>query len=990
MPSEPAFVPTGAGALAAAAGEHGVAVSAKASEPFGLDDPKACWLVEDGALDVFWVERSSGQVRSRHQHVLRADAGRLVFAAGRADEPLAMVARGSLGCRVRRLDIADVAASPAAEEFISQLEMWVCEVAAAVTCRIEPRPHADVLAVAGGEFEADAGKVVYAPAGTDAASCRVVWVRCDGAYLSTERPPPDGSGWMPVTADSWVMLRHDGAGVAASSADLFADGAVEAALGDFHAMAAAAELLNRRLLLADDANSQRARIAQRHDHRDSARSALFDVLESPAAADRRAADADAAAGGDDPRVRALLAALAPVGRYEGIRFQAPLAGHGASERRGLLGRIAEASGVRARRVRLPEGERWWRGDSGALLGFDASSGEPVALLPGRWGRYRALTPSRGAAVTVTADTASGIADEAWFFYRGFAADRPVGLRDVYRLAGRSLASDAAQFAGVGVAAMALLLLPALLVGVIVDRVLPTADGGLLAQTAAGLAAVAFVATLLRMLQGGIVMRLEARAAARLGAALWDRLVDLPPGFFVGTTAGDLGHRMGVFEGLRNQVSGVVVNSVASALLLMPMLAVLFWYSAPLAWFAIAFALFSLLVVGVLGLRQVAPQRRLHDATREQSGHLFGVLKGISKLRSTGAEQSAFATWAHGYRRKQLATLEVSARDQHLLAFGDTMPALATAVLFGAVLWIGGDVSVGDFLVVYTASMTVYGAVVGLGQSFRSLAVVVPMYRECEPVLNALPDRGAVPGTAPVIDGDISFEHVSFRYGDSGPWVLDDVSLRIRPGQFVAIVGDSGAGKSTLLRLALGLEAPTSGGVFHDGVDISHVDRRALRRQLGVVMQDASLMPGSILDNVIGLGHELSIDDAWRAAELASVAEDIADMPMGMFTRIGDSSAIFSGGQVQRIKIAAALAREPRVLFFDEATGWLDGETQAEVMENLRGLIATRVVIAHRLSTIREADKIYVMQAGRIVQEGTYAELAEAPGPFAALIERQVD
>ena len=247
--------------LSTVAARSGVAASAKASEPFHLDDPAACWLVEQGALDVFWVEQSAEGAPSRHQHVLRAEAGRLVFAAGRADAALTMAARGTQGCRVRRLGVADLAASPAAEEFIGQIEMWVGDVASAVTRRIEPRPHPNVLAAAGEAFEGEARQVVYAPAGADAAARHVVWVRCDGAYLSTETPPPGGSGWMPVTAESWVMLRGDGRGTASGSADLFADGRLEAALADFHAMAASAELLNRRLLLADDANSQRARIA---------------------------------------------------------------------------------------------------------------------------------------------------------------------------------------------------------------------------------------------------------------------------------------------------------------------------------------------------------------------------------------------------------------------------------------------------------------------------------------------------------------------------------------------------------------------------------------------------------------------------------------------------------------------------------------------------------------------------------------------------------
>ena len=231
--------------------------------------------------------------------------------------------------------------------------------------------------------------------------------------------------------------------------------------------------------------------------------------------------------------------------------------------------------------------------------------------------------------------------------------------------------------------------------------------------------------------------------------------------------------------------------------------------------------------------------------------------------------------------------------------------------------------------------------------------------------------------------------MSFRYTDDGPLIIDDVSIRARPGEFVAIVGESGAGKSTLLRLALGIEEPTGGGVYYDGRELAHLDRHSLRRQIGVVMQDGALRSGNILDNIIGVGDDLTIDDAWRAARLADVERDIAAMPMEMFTVVGDNSSTFSGGQIQRIRIAAALVREPRIMFLDEATSWLDARSQAQVMRDIESLAATRIVIAHRLSTIRKAERIYVLQDGRVVQEGRFNELFETEGPFRDLMQRQM-
>ncbi len=230
--------------------------------------------------------------------------------------------------------------------------------------------------------------------------------------------------------------------------------------------------------------------------------------------------------------------------------------------------------------------------------------------------------------------------------------------------------------------------------------------------------------------------------------------------------------------------------------------------------------------------------------------------------------------------------------------------------------------------------------------------------------------------------------ISWGY-DDGPLVLEDVSLHADPGEFIAIVGGSGAGKSTLLRLALGLARPTSGFVSYDGRDLEHLDAVSIRRQISVVLQDGDLPEGSVEDAILGVSNSLTINDAWQAARLAAVSDDIAAMPMGMHTVIGSSGTTLSGGQVQRIQIAAALVRNPHILILDEATNWLDNRKQAEVMHNIEHLEITRIVVAHRMSTIRHADRIYVLEAGKVVQQGSYGALADREGTFRDLIRRQL-
>ncbi len=957
-------------ALAELAVSVGAPVDTAGNRPVRLDDPSSCWFVESGALDVFLVERNDGGSSSSLRHLLRAGPGRLVFGVGSEAHPLAPIAKGLQGSRLRRLGVAELARPSVAEVVAAQADAWVADFAAPIARRIEPRPRFDGLIGWGEHLDSGTPLVLSARIG------EVVWVSTARggpvAYLGTEEPSAGGTGLVPVTSDTWLTLQGGARVSGASSADLGREGRLLAALSEFHALALDAEHLNRQLLLADEANLQTARAAHRLREEDSARHSLFNVLGS-----RRRRETDPP----------LMAALGLVGSHERITFRAPPPGGVPGSGGPSLRAVLDASGIRGRRVRLAPEDRWWRGDSGAMLGFRREDGGPVALLPGLAGRYRAVDPASGRTERLDAAGAAAIEDEAWLFYRSLPGDAPVGTRDVLRFLRAGSGADIGRLAAAGLLVAVLTLMPAVLVGLMVDRVIPAGDGSLLVRVTLVLGMLAAMAALLRVLQGTVMMQLEGRVATRLGAALWDRLLDLPPRFFRNYRAGDLGVRMSAVQTLRDQTSGVVVGTVLSVVLLLPALALLFAYDAALAWLNLGFGLLALFVIVSVGLLQVAPLRRRHAAVRRLSGDMFQFINGMGKLRAAGAEKSAMASWARGYREQQLAHLQARRLNQHLVAFSTAVPALASAVLFAAAA--GSGVALGDFLAVYAASVVFYGAIVALGQSFSGIAAAVPTYEEIKPVLEAVPESAASGTASPELSGEMRLDHVSFRYDGAAPLILDDVSIHARPGEFVAIVGESGAGKSTLLRVALGLEEPTAGAVYYDGIDLASLERRSVRRQMGVVAQDGAIQPGNILDNILGLDDELTIADAWQAAERAAVDGDIADMPMQMFTVVGDSSAIFSGGQIQRIRIAAALARSPRIVFLDEATNWLDAGSQAEVMASIERLAVTRVVIAHRLSTVRAAERIYVLQAGRVVQEGSFEELSGARGPFLDLMQRQM-
>jgi ATP-binding cassette subfamily C protein len=302
---------------------------------------------------------------------------------------------------------------------------------------------------------------------------------------------------------------------------------------------------------------------------------------------------------------------------------------------------------------------------------------------------------------------------------------------------------------------------------------------------------------------------------------------------------------------------------------------------------------------------------------------------------------------------------------------------------------GATLTTGEFIAFTTAYGLFLSAMQALGDASLSLLRMIPVYERFAPILTTPPEVDGARAFPGRLTGEIELSHVSFRYHDDGPWILRDVSLKIAPGQFVAFVGPSGCGKSTLMRLMLGFERPTSGTIYYDGQDLNSLDLRLVRQQIGVVLQVSRVLPTEIYRNILGASSSRTIDDAWEAAEMAGLADDIRNMPMGMHTYVAEGGGTLSGGQRQRLLIARAIVHRPKIMFLDEATSALDNRAQSIITESLDRLDATRIVIAHRLSTIVNADRICFLDAGRIAEEGTHRELMDRKGAFARLAMRQI-
>ncbi len=937
-----------------------------------LDDPDAAWYVETGYVDVFSIGIRDGVAATAYEHVLRAGENKLLFGvAASEDAPLRLRAKASADLVARRIPLADLFDGRFGDALGSRIDAWVEGLTEAIVREIVAPPIPDA------RLEPDA-EVALTRGGAVTSRRGVVWIPA-GEHIEFVGTIGTDRGDIPLTPASWARCEANAPPRRISTtAALLAEGRCADGLAEFHRVALAAIQENRALVLADLANLQMERTTLRREQETTANEALDALASGKASRETPATE--------------LLTALRTIGAHEQIHFRTP-AGSPPQTDSTALADILRASDVRARAVRLPDDEEWWRGDNGAMLGYLGDSRIPVALIPSRAsGRYRILNPRSGRTVRVTRKLAAALDPRAVTFYAPLPP-RPAAAGDVLRMIGAGARPHLLKYAALGVMIALIAYAPALLLGLVVSHIAPTGDRDTLRAAIAGLLALSFIGGLMQLMQSLALIRIEGRGATRITGAFWIRILGLPSRILRGYMAGDLAARALSFQQLRDVISGAVANAITSLLFMLPAACLLLVFEPALTVALLAVGVIVLLALVLLGAVQLRWRKRALETAQELYGKLYEFVSAVGRVQKARAMGAVFAAWAEPYRLQKSAEHRANQVDALMRAVNGSAPLLASAALLAVFAFRAAPAaSIGDFLVVYLAGTVFFSALTRLGAAVSALTEVLSTYRQAVPLLGQAPEfpaeRRMPRVTANRVGGNVRLDHATFRYDLNGPVILDDVSIRCRPGEFVAIVGESGSGKSTVFRLLLGLEKPESGTVYYDGSDLSGFDLEDFRKQIGVVTQDASLMSGTILENIVGVDSSLTEDDAWAAAEQASVAGDIRNMPMGMNTAVGEDVALLSGGQRQRILIAAALVRKPRLLLLDEATNSLDNTAQAAVVASIDRALASRIVIAHRLTTIRDADRIYVMSAGKVAQQGSFDELATVPGKFRDLVARQ--
>ncbi|MBF0325795.1 NHLP bacteriocin export ABC transporter permease/ATPase subunit [Magnetospirillum moscoviense] len=944
--------------------------SLPATEPLMIEPGDKAWAVTHGSVHIFAFQTDKKGVQtSARRYLFTINAHGMLFPLPKALPRMKFIAVPMPGTRWMPCPIDMIWATD--PRFIEVVDQWVCGWMSANIRYLQNRPAREQAVHAEKQMVLEPNSMIDGGNG-------VVWCRAEtgqGVLFDTQPVGAGGMDIFPLAAGGWVRAFEQMQITPLSTMDLARNRTLRACLDDFMALAqqSLATVLN--FALVDE--------VMRLDRR-SAR--LTNDTQ------RIMGDLARMIGGGGPKKSSssanqrLFSAVHSVAARIGVKAEMPTSVHQAeADVEPSLEDILRASSLRSRPVRLDEG--WWTQQQGSLLAFKAENGHPLALLENGRGGYWLEDPVAGTRQEVNAEVAAGIARDAYCFYQPLPDGR-LTIKQVLMFGLQDCRNDIAAIFLAAVVGAWIGSLPAMASGLIFDILIPRQMSGLLWQAGAALFILALGRAVISY--GGHIAfaRIRGRVSTRLKAALWDRLLRQPASFFARYPAVSIATRVQTIEGFVSSVQTVVNQSLMTVGMLISNVVTMIWLSPAATPAALGLMALFLAGMGVAAWGQQWAFKHGEQAQGSVSTFMYSLTSAVRKLRLAGAEDRAFVKWGDLFSLSRSKQIDVRKVTNGFSVFSSVFNTASLAAIFAVIAMMSKEqIPVGAFFGFVTAFGMAMSSLSSLATTVLNIAAQLASLPYAQPILDAVPEKLVKKASPGRMTGAVELANVAFRYAGEGDVVLQGVSFAVEPGEFVAIVGSTGSGKSTLVKLLLGLEMPSSGAILYDQRDLSGLDLDALRRQMGVVLQQPQLMPTSLFENIRGTANA-GMDQVWEAARLAGIADDIKAMPMKMHSVVSEGSQGISGGQLQRIAIARAIVRDPAFLILDEATSALDNVTQAEVSRNLASLACTRIVVAHRLSTVMDADRIVVLDQGKVAETGTYGELMEAGGVFARMARRQ--
>lgn len=954
-----------------------------ANRPYSLNKHDCAWMITAGEVEIFYADLDENQnLRSARNYLYTASKGDLVFGlkTQARKEGLSLIAVSSEArlIEVPKKELYQIDPTQLAD----QLERWITQVSTSFEDGNIPRVYQSLEE--GEAYSLKKNQVAYPAKGLSwvklVSGKLAIYGKTDVEHLH-DCP-------VPVSNHLWVTAQSDETEIEVASTseviqeELACEGALEHLQVYFFGQI---ENQFRASLSESNRGIEAKALADERTIQDSL-TRLGAIVYS-----KNGVGGFSEVNSENP----LLATCQLIGNEVGFKFTAPKhQDENSQNTTNQLFSIAQMSQTRVRKVILRVG--WWKDENGHLLAFTKEGKKPVALIQDTAGSYLIKNVETQTSEPITAEIAETLDPISYMFFYAFD-QQMTSIGKIFNFALKGLHKDGIYIILAALCGSLIGLLVPILSGILFDDVIPQADRSFLVEIVVIMLIIGVVTSLLGLIQGILQMRLETKSNINVQAGLMDHLLRLPVTFYRKYAAGDLTMRALGINSLRAIISNTVLTAVLSGTFSLVNLFLLFYYDAGLAWVGIGLAFGAVAVVAGIGLLKLRFDRQIADVQGDIQGVLFEFLSGITKIRVTGSEKRIFSLWASRFAKLKTLGFRSGNHQNYVEMFNGSYPLLTKIFFFGCLYyWLTtattaverSMISVGAFMAFLSAFNQFLRDCLNLSMAMISSLHMIPLYERVKPILEAIPESSVESADPGELMGEIELNSINFRYEEEQPLVLKDVSIRIKAGEMVAFVGPSGSGKSTIMRILLGFEEPESGSVYYDGQAFDSLNKDLVRQQVGVVLQNGALMQGSIFKNIVG-NSELGLEQAWEAARMAGMEEDIKQMPMEMHTVISEGAGTFSGGQRQRLMIARAIVHKPRMLFMDEATSALDNRTQNIVSESLDRLQATRIVIAHRLSTVINADRIFVMEDGVIVESGTYAELIDQEGLFSKLAKRQI-